>query len=115
MKHETRIITGSAPDSGSTFRCALLATIALLFASSSARADYPIVSQRYAADPTGVEFNGRLYLYCSNDDDNGTNGYVMHSLTCFSTDDLKNWIRPVLNSMGACTFIARTMTTMGRM
>src|ERR1051326_8788145 len=91
MKHETRIITGSAPDSGSTFRCALLATIALLFASSSARADYPIVSQRYAADPTGVEFNGRLYLYCSNDDDNGTNGYVMHSLTCFSTDDLKNW------------------------
>jgi arabinoxylan arabinofuranohydrolase len=62
-----------------------------MFAVFSARADYPIVSQRYAADPTGVEFNGRIYLYCSNDDDNGTNGYIMHSITCFSSDDLKNW------------------------
>ncbi len=56
-----------------------------------ARADYPIVSHRYAADPAAVEFNGRLYLYCSNDDDNGTNSYIMSSITCFSTDDLKNW------------------------
>jgi arabinoxylan arabinofuranohydrolase len=54
-------------------------------------ADYPVVSQRYAADPGGLEFNGRLYIYSSNDDDNGTNGYIMHSLTCFSSDDLKNW------------------------
>ena len=38
-----------------------------------------------------MEFNGRLYVYCSNDDENGTNGYVMSSITCFSTDDLKNW------------------------
>src|SRR6476659_7744682 len=59
--------------------------------AAAARADYPIVSQRYAADPAGVEFNGRAYVYCSNDDDNGTNGYIMHSITCFSSDDLKNW------------------------
>jgi arabinoxylan arabinofuranohydrolase len=65
--------------------------VALALAACWTRADYPIVSQRYAADPTAVEFNGRLYLYCSNDDDNGTNSYVMHSITCFSTDDLKNW------------------------
>src|ERR1039458_3276184 len=57
----------------------------------SARADYLIVAHRYAADPAAVEFNGRFYVYCSNDDDNGTNGYVMSSITCFSTDDLKNW------------------------
>ena len=57
----------------------------------SARADYPIVAHHYAADPAAVEFNGRLYVYCSNDDENGTNGYVMSSITCFSTDDLKNW------------------------
>ena len=56
-----------------------------------ALADYPIVSQRYAADPGGLEFNGRIYIYCSNDDDNGTNSYIMHSITCFSSDDLKNW------------------------
>lgn len=54
-------------------------------------ADYPIVSHRYAADPAAMEFNGRLYVYCSNDDENGTNGYLMSSITCFSTDDLKNW------------------------
>ena len=62
-----------------------------LFVAWSAWADFPIVSQRYAADPTGIEFNGRLYIYCSNDDDNSTNSYTMHSITCFSTDDLKNW------------------------
>jgi len=56
-----------------------------------ARADYPLVSQRYAADPGGMECNGQIYLYCSNDDDNGTNSYIMHSITCFSSDDLKNW------------------------
>lgn len=54
-------------------------------------ADYPIASQHYAADPTGLEFNGRIYLYCSNDEENGTNGYDMASIACFSTDDLKNW------------------------
>src|SRR5437867_1450200 len=54
-------------------------------------ADYPLVSHKYAADPAGVEFNGRLYLYCSNDSDNPTNSYQMHSISCYSSDDLKNW------------------------
>ena len=54
-------------------------------------ADYPVASQHYAADPTGVEFNGRIYLYCSNDEENYTSSYTMSSIACFSTDDLKNW------------------------
>src|ERR1043165_6689436 len=93
MRQEIQIRgkTGSALNSALMLIWVSLATLLLLFAVSGTRADYPIVSQHYAADPMGVEFNGRLYLYCSNDDDNGTNGYVMHSLTCFSTDDLKNW------------------------
>jgi arabinoxylan arabinofuranohydrolase len=62
-----------------------------LLAAVSVRADYPVVGHSYAADPTAVEFNGRLYVYCSNDNENGTNGYVMASINCFSTDDLKNW------------------------
>jgi arabinoxylan arabinofuranohydrolase len=49
------------------------------------------MSQHYAADPAAVEFNGRIYLYCSNDEENYTNSYTMTSLACFSTDDLKNW------------------------
>ncbi len=68
-----------------------LVIVFTLLAACVGRADYPVVWQHYAADPTGIEYNGRLYIYCSNDDDNGTNGYVMHSFTCFSTDDLKNW------------------------
>ena len=56
-----------------------------------ARADYPIMSQHYAADPAGIEWNGRLYVFCSNDDDNDQTNYLMHSILCFSTDDLKNW------------------------
>jgi arabinoxylan arabinofuranohydrolase len=55
-------------------------------------ADYPIMSQHYAADPTAIEWNGRLYVYCSNDEENTENsGYIMDSIACFSTDDLKNW------------------------
>jgi beta-xylosidase len=68
-----------------------MAAVIALTAAVSARADYPIVAHSYAADPAAVEFNGRLYAYCSNDNENGTNGYVMASITCFSTDDLKNW------------------------
>jgi O-Glycosyl hydrolase len=91
MKQEIRNNTTSVSGFASIFPWLALVTTVLLLGAVSTRADYPIVSQRYAADPTGVEFNGRLFLYCSNDDDNGTNGYIMHSITCFSTDDLKNW------------------------
>ena len=71
MKQEIRSMRPSASSAASRLLLVALATFLLLSAFSHARADYPIVSQRYAADPTGLEFNGRLYLYCSNDDDNG--------------------------------------------
>lgn len=55
-------------------------------------ADFPLISQRYLADPDGIEYNGRLYLFCSDDDDNAiAGGYTMHSIACISSDDLKNW------------------------
>ncbi|MFO1486835.1 MAG: family 43 glycosylhydrolase, partial [Verrucomicrobiota bacterium] len=63
----------------------------LLAGLDPVRADYPIVSHKFAADPAAMEFNGRLYLYCSNDSDNATNSYQMHSISCYSSDDLKNW------------------------
>ena len=65
--------------------------------SFTAFADYPIFSQRYTADPSGIEYNGRLYLYCSgdflgkNDDGTPNPGYHMKNITCISTDDMKNW------------------------
>lgn len=72
--------------------CASMFIIGALMLSSAATcfADYPIFSQRYTADPTGIEYNGRLYLYCSHDNDGQTN-YVISDITCISTDDLKNW------------------------
>ena len=54
-------------------------------------ADYPIIYQRYAANPTGLEYNGRVYMNCSNDIDNNSNGlYTMHSITCISSAQLKD-------------------------
>jgi arabinoxylan arabinofuranohydrolase len=55
-------------------------------------ADYPIVSHRYLADPGSLVYNGRVYLYCSNDDENPVEGgYQMSSIVCVSSSDLKNW------------------------
>jgi arabinoxylan arabinofuranohydrolase len=57
-------------------------------------ADYPIASHRYLADPGALVYNGRVYLYCSNDDDNPVDergGYSMKSIVCISSSDLKNW------------------------
>jgi arabinoxylan arabinofuranohydrolase len=55
-------------------------------------ARYPVSSQRYAADPRAIEFNGRLNGYCSNNEENTSNSSgIMDSVVCFSTDDLKNW------------------------
>ncbi len=68
-----------------------LILVATLMASCLALADYPVVSHRYAADPSAIESNGRLYVYCSHDEENWTNSYSMTSIVCFSTDDLKNW------------------------
>jgi arabinoxylan arabinofuranohydrolase len=69
---------------------ALLVT--LLSASPRARADYPIASHRFLADPASLVHDGRLYLYASNDDDNDSDdGYEMHSIVCVSSSDLKNW------------------------
>jgi arabinoxylan arabinofuranohydrolase len=66
----------------------LLGTGQLLYA------DYPIASHRYLADPGALVYDGRVYIYCSNDDDNPTSergGYKMKSIVCISSSDLKNW------------------------
>ncbi|AUX44339.1 carbohydrate-binding protein [Sorangium cellulosum] len=67
-----------------------------LFASPSALADYPIASHRYLADPASLVHDGRVYLYCSNDDDNvkedgSDDGYKMASIVAVSSSDMKNW------------------------
>lgn len=59
----------------------------------------PISSNVFFADPTAVEYNGRLYVYgtCDQQEFNinrgkGDNSYgKINSLSCYSTDDMINW------------------------
>jgi len=60
----------------------------------------PISSDFYCADPTSVEYNGRLYLFGTNDHEqyevvgpNKDNTYdKIKSFVILSTDDMVNWI-----------------------
>ena len=59
----------------------------------------PISANIFCADPTALEYNGRLYVYGSNDHQEfvankkkGDNTYgSIKSIVVFSTDDLVNW------------------------
>lgn len=55
-------------------------------------ADYPIVSQRYLADPSPLVTKDRVYVYCSNDDESPVEGsYNIPDVVCISSADMKNW------------------------
>ena len=55
-------------------------------------ADYPIVSQRYLADPSQLVTKDRVYVYCSNDDESPVEGsYNIPDVICVSSSDMKNW------------------------
>lgn len=59
----------------------------------------PVLDHHYTADPTAVEYEGRLYLYATNDHQqydsvgpDGRNTYQhIRSLVVASTDDMVNW------------------------
>ncbi len=59
----------------------------------------PISACVFCADPTAIEYDGRLYVYGTNDhqqflknNKSGSNGYGnIKSLVVFSTDDMVNW------------------------
>ena len=89
----------------------IFATAAIVAASLQANAqtlatDYkgtsngnPISAADFCADPTAIDYNGRLYVYGTNDHQQyivnkktGSNGYGnIKSLVVFSTDDMVNW------------------------
>ena len=57
----------------------------------------PISGSVFCADPTAVEYEGRLYVYGTNDHQQSeldtTNDYDrINSLVVFSTDDMVNWV-----------------------
>ena len=57
----------------------------------------PLLDFHYIADPTAIEYNGRLYVYGTNDHQQyeagtPTNSYeAINSLVVISTDDMVNW------------------------
>ena len=57
----------------------------------------PLLDFHYIADPTAIEYNGRLYVYGTNDHKQyeagtPTNSYeAINSLVVISTDDMANW------------------------
>ena len=94
-----------------------------LFSSVSPVASYkkdgennPLYTQRFGADPGVMEYNGRVYVYMTNDvieyDSNGKvkeNGYgLVNKINCISSDDMVNWTDhgaiPVAGSNGIAKF-----------
>jgi arabinoxylan arabinofuranohydrolase len=70
----------------------LLVLCLIAAANSVVQADYPIISNRYLADPTPLVHNDRVYVYCSNDDESPVEGsYNIPNVVCISTGDMKNW------------------------
>lgn len=61
----------------------------------------PLLASCYTADPTAIEHDGRLYVYCTNDQQefDYTSGLQQNSyghitqLVCLSTADMVNWTR----------------------
>jgi hypothetical protein len=87
----------------------LLAALALTFAASTNAQNVvvkspklgtdnanPVLDFLYCADPTAVEYNGRLYVYGTNDhqqyEEAEKNSYEkIRTLAMMSTDDMVNW------------------------
>ncbi|MCL6591558.1 MAG: family 43 glycosylhydrolase, partial [Firmicutes bacterium] len=82
----------------------------LILCATTVFADYPLLKTiTYSADPSGIEYNGVLYTYWSNDDNNN-GSYSMHQITCLSTTDLKNWTNhgPVFDVPRDCSWAANS-------
>ena len=71
----------------------------------------PISANIFCADPTALEYNGRLYVYGSNDHQQfvkngkkGENNYgEIKSIVVFSTDDMVNWtFHGTIDTMKLC-------------
>ena len=70
-----------------------------VFASKSEENSNPLIANIFCADPTAVEYEGRLYVYGTNDQQqydavgsDGSNTYEkIKSIVMLSTDDMVNW------------------------
>ncbi len=99
------------------------AAMELLFSTVNIASSYkkdgennPLYTQRFGADPGVMEYNGRVYVYMTNDvieyDSSGAvneNTYALiNKINCISSDDMVNWTDhgaiEVAGSSGAATW-----------
>src|SRR5690606_14795636 len=52
----------------------VFAGLVLVASAAKLVADYPVASHRHLADPAAMVHDGRVYIYCSNDDDSPLEG-----------------------------------------
>ncbi len=83
----------SAADLSSTFN-----NLNLTSAYKKQNENNPIITQRYAADPSVMVYNDTVYLYATNDSYEYSNGSIkensystIQTLNCISSKDLVNW------------------------
>lgn len=70
----------------------IIAIVGLLIISPKiVRADNPIITQRFCADPNALVHEGRVYVYCSSDEDNVDPYDGLLNYTLISSDDMVNW------------------------
>lgn len=73
-------------------KLSMTGAILLLAVPLPMRADYPVASQRYLADPAVLVTKDRVYVYCSDDDESPLEGsYNIPDVVCVSSSDMKNW------------------------
>ena len=91
--------SSSSNSSSSPSNGAKIGTYGDVFASKSEENSNPLIANIFCADPTAVEYEGRLYVYGTNDQQqydavgsDGSNTYEkIKSIVMLSTDDMVNW------------------------
>jgi beta-xylosidase len=67
------------------------AILAALIAASTLRAENPIITDVFTADPAPLVVGDTVYLYCGQDEAKENENYRMNRWLCFSSKDLKSW------------------------
>jgi beta-xylosidase len=72
---------------------AVVATAAalLLVPGPAAHADNPVITDRFVADPSAHVFDGRLYIYATDDETNSGSYWDSRDWRVYSSDDVTQW------------------------
>lgn len=71
--------------------CTFLVLAVIAGLSEIVQADNPVIKHRFCADPSPHFFEGRAYLYATNDQDNSGKYWDSTDWRLFSSDDMANW------------------------